>query len=241
MGRRRLAVWAGVAGALLAGGLEAAAQGRSGVPLERLTPEACARVRAVTDRPTLSTQGPQETFPCHPPTYRWLLDHPDQAARLWRLIGARCADVRDAGGGRFSWSDGQGSHVTWEALLRDPDVRVIYAEGTIRPGVLLPSCPFRAVVVVRVVEGDDGGRPAVRHRMELLVQTDSHAASLAARLLGASAPRLAEQYVGQLETFFGALAWYLGQHPEHAHALAEQLRRPPETDRPMPPQRAPAE
>jgi hypothetical protein len=40
-----------------------------------------------------------------------------------------------------------------------------------------------------------------------------------ARLLGPSAPRLAEQYLGQLQLFFSALVWYLDQHPERAAGL----------------------
>ena len=41
---------------------------------------------------------------------------------------------------------------------------------------------------------------------------ETHA--LAARLLGPSMPRMAEQYLGQLEMFFSALVWYIDQHPE---------------------------
>ena len=50
---------------------------------------------------------------------------------------------------------------------------------------------------------------------------------------GFSAPHLAQQYVGQMQMFYGALAWYLNQHPRHAEVLFEQLRRPAATDRPL--------
>jgi hypothetical protein len=82
-------------------------------------------------------------------------------------------------------------------------------------------------VVLNHQEGTDGGgKPAVRHQMDLILHTDSRAVSLATRLFGASAPRLAEEYVGQLEMFFGGLAWYLTQHPDKAAALFEDLKRP---------------
>ena len=47
-------------------------------------------------------------------------------------------------------------------------------------------------------------------------------------MLGASAPHLAEQYVGQMEMFFGALAWYLDQHPEQAEVMLKGIAHAPE-------------
>jgi hypothetical protein len=55
------------------------------------------------------------------------------------------------------------------------------------------------------------------------VQTDSQAAALITKLLGSSAPKLAEQCVGQMEMFFSALAWYVERHPERAGTLMSGL------------------
>lgn len=204
------------------------------IPLDELSPEVRGRVRAVVEQPTIRTRGPAETFPCHPPLYRWLLDHPDLAVRLWRCLGAKCTDIRDEGPGRFGWGDGQGSAVHWITVLNKPGQRVWYAEGTVKPGPLLPTVPVKAVVVLHLREGrDSAGRATLRHQVELALHTDSHAAALAARLLGASAPRLAEQYVAQMEMFFAALAWYLGEYPRQADLLFAQLQRPASTDRPL--------
>jgi hypothetical protein len=184
------------------------------IPLEDLPDGVRERVRAVVEQPTLSAHGPVEAFRCRPATYSWLLDHPDQAARLWQLLGARCAEIEDRGGGRFGWRDASGSDIQWETVLRGPRQRVWYAEGRARPGLLLPAVPVRAVVLLEHAEGKDrAGHPAVRHQMHLILHADSRGVALATRLLGATAPRLAEQYVGQLQMFFGALAWYLDQRP----------------------------
>jgi hypothetical protein len=197
------------------------------VPLEELPAGVRERVRAVLERPTLSTRGPLEAFHCRPALYYWLLDHPDLACRLWRGLGARCTDIYAQREGCFSWQDAQGGEVHWETVLRAPRQRVWYAEGKVRPGVMLPSVPVQAVVVLNHQEGSDGGgRPAIRHQMDLVLHTDSRAVKMAARLFGASAPRLAEEYVGQMEMFFGALAWYLTQHPDKAAVLFEELKRP---------------
>ena len=42
----------------------------------------------------------------------------------------------------------------------------------------------------------------------------------------ASGPKVAEQYVGQMEMFFAALSWYLDQHPEKAEEMFAEMRKP---------------
>jgi hypothetical protein len=110
-------------------------------------------------------------------------------------------------------------------VIHSPQQRVWYAEGRVRPAPLLPAATVRAVVVLHCCDGPDGeGRPAVRHQIDLVLHTDSRALALAARLFGASAPRLAESYISEMEMFFGALAWYLSDNPDRAQALFQHLR-----------------
>jgi hypothetical protein len=99
-------------------------------------------------------------------------------------------------------------------------MRIWFAEGNSKPARLVPTVPFRAVVVLHFGESHDStGRPLLEHQADLYMQTDSRTAALMARMLGASAPRLAEQGVAQLEMFFSALVWYLERHPDRAETL----------------------
>ncbi len=179
-----------------------------------------SRAQVVLDKPVLSVRGPLETFRCEPSVYYWLLDHPDRAVKAWLRLGARCTPIDDRGNGRFGYRDDQGSDVHWDAVVRDPDRRVWYAEGKVKASLLLPLVPIRAMIVLNVVEGKDArGRSVVRHQGEMILHIDSKAAALVTRALGASAPRLAEQYAGQIQTFFAALAWFLNEHPERVQEL----------------------
>ncbi len=194
------------------------------VPLDELPSPMRERVRAVLDRPTLSSHGPLEAFHCKPAMYYWLLDHPDSAMRFWRALGAKCADIQTIGEGSFLWKDATYGEVHWQTIVRTPKQRVWFAEGRVKPGVMLPAVSIQAVVVLNHEEGHDGsGSAAIRHQMDMVLHTDSRAVNLATRLFGASAPRMAEEYVGQMEMFFGALAWYLSDHPDKAKALFEEL------------------
>jgi hypothetical protein len=197
------------------------------VPVEQLPPAVQAGVRRVLEHPTLSARGPAEAFNCRADLYQWLVEHPDQAARLWRGLGAQCAGIETEGDGRFRWHDPQAGEIRWQTVLSTRRLRVWYAEGRVRPTPVLPSTAVQAVVVLQYAEGTDGeGKPALRHQIDLVVHTDSRALALAARVVGASAPHAAEQYVGQIEMFFGGLAWYLSENPDRARSLFARLRQP---------------
>jgi hypothetical protein len=179
-----------------------------------------ARVRQVIERPTLFSHGPAEAFTGRPALYQWLLDHPDRAIIAWRRLGATCTEITDCGGGRFLWKDGQGSEVSWQTIHNSSSLRIWYAEGQMRPGLLLPAVPVKAVLLLRHGDRPDGpGRMLLFHQADVFLQTDSKTATLLAQMLGPSAASLAEQGLGQVEMFFSALVWYLGQHPDRAARL----------------------
>ncbi len=190
------------------------------VPLEELPPAVRANVSRVIEHPTLFTRGPSEEFTGSPDLYQWLLDHPDRAAMAWRRLGAQCMDITDRGNGHFGWTDGQGSDVHWETIYRTPDLRIWYAEGSARPGPLLPAMPVRAVVVLHHAERHESeGHVALWHQADVFLQTDSKTAVVLTRMLGPSVPHMAEQGAAQLEMFFSALLGYCERHPDRAEKL----------------------
>ncbi len=194
------------------------------IPLERLPPTVRNAVRRVLERPTLNVQGPEELFRGQPALYLWLLGHPDQCVQLWRGLGARCMDVANLGNGRFGWTDGQGTQFHWETVYGDGRCRIWYGEGSSRPAFWFPTIPARAVVILRHAQmRDSAGRTLIQHQSELFLQLDNRAAALITRLLGSSAPRLAEQGLAQMQMFFSALVWYLDRHPERAEVLLPKL------------------
>jgi hypothetical protein len=149
-----------------------------------------------------------------------MLDHPDRVAVAWRRTGVACVDIVPKGGGKFGYDDGQGNQIVWETLAGNADGRIWFAEGHAKPGALLPTIPVRAVAVLRhTCHTDAEGRSVIRHSVELFLQTDSKAATLVARMLGPTAPRLAEQGAEQMLLFFSSMAHYLDRHPERSDIL----------------------
>jgi hypothetical protein len=214
-----------LAGLVRAGGGDPppATAGMPRIPLESLPFAIREGIQAVLDNPTLASKGIPETFNADPAMYHWLLGHADVVAKLWRLLGAKVSDINEHEG-LYSWQDGHGSDVHWYIAYRGKGIHAWYAEGKAKPTLLLPASPFRALAVLQYTEGKDpAGKPAIRHQVHFLLRCDGRAMALAARILGASAPHLAEQYLGHLQMFYGGLAWYLWQDDDRARRMFHQV------------------
>ena len=193
------------------------------VPMEQIPAAMREGLKVTLERPTLFTSGPTELFACKPAVYYWCLDHPDRAVIAWRRLGAKCVGINERGPGRFGYSDEHGTDIAWDTVVRGPNLRVWYAQGHVRPGPLLPLVPVKACVIFRHTEGrDERGRATIRHQADMFIHTDSTAVAIVSRLLGPSAPKMAEQCVSQMQMFFAGLAWYLERHPERAEALLSE-------------------
>jgi hypothetical protein len=180
-------------------------------------------------KPTVQAKGPLEVFACTPEQYYWLLDNPDRAVHAWRRLGAKCVTIERRGPSKFGYVDGTGSDVTWETIYQAPGVHIWFAEGKVKPSPVLPLVPVKALVILRYSEGKTPeGLVVVRHQSEMAIHTDSKAAAAVTKMMGNSAPKLAEQGLGQLQMFFSALSSFLDRHPE----LVDTIFREPKTAAP---------
>lgn len=177
-------------------------------------------VLGIVRRPTLSTKGTTEDVVCSPELFRWLLDHPDRVALAWRRLKVPCLEIADLGKGRFGWADGEGSDVVWQTVGTFPEGRVWYASGKVKAAAVAPTVPVKAVVVL-----SHPSRPltdkasAISPAAQAFVQSDSKAANVVLRVLGPTAPKVAEDAAEQLLFFFAGVARYIQAHPERAEEL----------------------
>jgi hypothetical protein len=190
------------------------------IPLASLDERAAALAKQVMDRPTVQARGPAETFICTPQQYYWLLDNPDRAVTAWRRLGAKCVSIERRGPDIFGYVDDAGTNITWEVVHKAPGLRIWFAEGKVKPSAVLPLVPVKALVVLHTKEGKTPeGKTVVHHFSEVAIHTDSVAATTLTKMMGQSAPKLAEQGLGQLQLFFSALSGYVGRHPERIEVL----------------------
>lgn len=183
-------------------------------------------VLAVVRKPTLSTKGASDELVCTPAVYEFLLDHPDRAALAWKRLKVPVVDIADRGQGRFAWTDPDGSELVWQTVGRFPEGRVWYASGKAKASAAAPMVPVKAVVILTHPGKANGdGTAALKPAVQAYLQTDSRAANLVLRLMGPTAPKLAEQGCEQLLFFFAGVARYCQAHPEKADELLAPAKK----------------
>ena len=177
-------------------------------------------VLKVVRNPTISTRATGEEVVCTVAVYEWLYEHPDRVALAWRRLKVPAITITDLGGGKFAWSDENGSEVVWQTVGTFADGRVWYATGKVKGAKLAPAIPIQGVIVVshpRKAEKD--GVALFTPTAQAFMHSDSRAANIALKALGPAAPRLAEDAAGQLLDFFGGIANYVQQRPKEADGL----------------------
>jgi hypothetical protein len=193
------------------------------IPWTDLNDRAAGLVKQMMDRPTVQARGPIDSFTCTPEQYSWLLDNPDRAVTAWRRLGAKCVSIQRRGPTKFGYTDEGGTDLTWELIHQAPGMRIWFAEGKVKASSVLPLVPVKALVVLRYTEGKTAeGASMVQHHSEVIIHTDSKAAAAVTKMMGQSAPKLAEQGLGQLQIFFSALSCYVDRHPERVDTLFRQ-------------------
>jgi hypothetical protein len=189
-------------------------------------PEFRDAVLKVVRSPTISTRAAGEQVVCTVAVYEWLYDHPDRVALAWMRLKVPAVTITDLGGGKFAWTDENGSEVVWQTVGTFADGRVWYATGKVKGGKALPAIPIQGVIVVtypKKVEKD--GVALFVPAAQAYLHSDSRAANLALKALGPMAPKLAEDAAAQLLEFFGGIAAHVQKHPKEANDLLGPPRK----------------
>jgi hypothetical protein len=190
------------------------------VPLDQMPAQTRDALSKVMKDPTLSAVSPVEEFVAHADMYEWLLDHPDRTAGAWRKLGVAAVEIKPLKDGRFCWKDENGSELVWQTVAQGPNGRVWYAEGKVKPGPLMPSVPVKAVAVLNHSDTPrTAGDSVIKQQIEVFLHTDSKTAATVTKMLGDSAPRMAQQGSEQLLMFFSGIAKYARDKPEKARAI----------------------
>jgi hypothetical protein len=195
------------------------------VNVDSLQPFVREALANVMQSPTITAVSAADEFCSSGDMYLWLLDHPDRVSLAWRRWKIGAIDITPQEGGRFVWKDDQGSELTWRTVSKNGDGRIWYAEGKVRPAALFPIVPIKAVAILRHgVRKREEGDPIIRHQVEVFLQTDSKAASIVLKMIGPTAPRMAEQGAEQMLLFFSGIAKYVEKNPSKAPSLLAERK-----------------
>ena len=152
------------------------------IPWDRLAPETSGLVRDVVMQPLVAKQVNGIAYRSRPEIFRYLLDHPDFAATMARVIKIGKYRVTPVPGG-YEADDGRGVHGVLRPVYADARRRVYYLAGRYDPPVL-PTMTGRAVLVL---DSSHVGSPDGGSRAEVTVvgflKVDSVLVRIVARVL----------------------------------------------------------
>ena len=177
-------------------------------------------VMKIVKQPTISTKAAAPDVVCTVSMYEWLFDHPDRVALAWQRLKVPAVPITDVGNGQFAWADENGSEVTWRVVGTFKDGLVWYATGRVKAAAAAPSVPVKAVAVLtRHQKAAKDGVASFSTGVQIYLVSDSKVATAAIRLMGPSAPKVAEQGAEQFLEFFNGIAEYVQKNPTKADAL----------------------
>jgi hypothetical protein len=185
-------------------------------------------VAGIIKAPTISAKANDDEFVAHPNVYDWLIEHPDRTTQAWKRLKVPCVDITDLGKGQFFWSDETGSELTWQTVGKFDHGVIWYATGKVKPGVLLPTVPVKAVAVLHSPRGSqdpDTGNATFKPTVQVYLLADSRVAAGLVKMMGPSAPKMAEEGAEQFLFFFSGIARYIYRKPDQLEILLAPAKK----------------
>jgi hypothetical protein len=182
------------------------------------------RLEAIARAASVSTRVEAEPFPARPEVFQYLLDHPEFATRVTRVLKtARYRIWREADG--LHLDDGWGAVGRLEIVYAVGGTRVMYARGVYRK-TLLPEIHGEAVVMIEygVRPGPDG-TPLIAATVTGFVKLDSGFLSAATKLVTPVARAKADREARTLVKVFAKVSRAAEEQPA---ALVQALAREPD-------------
>lgn len=220
MDARRTARLLLVSGLLLASAAVAGAAGPVTLPPE--VPDAArARVQPVTDQPSLAVKVDGEPFVARREVFEYLLDHPDFATHVTRVLKlARYRIWRTPAG--LSIDDGWGTVGTFELVHAATGLRLMYAKGIYQQRIL-PDIHGQAVVLIDFdTEPAGGGRSTISTAVTGFVRLDSRILNLASKLATSVASQKGEKEARRLVKLFARASRAIDADPAGVFAKVRQ-------------------
>jgi hypothetical protein len=183
-----------------------------------------ARLEAVAQNATVSTRVEADPFPARPEVFQFLLDHPEFATRVTRVLKvARYRIWREADG--LHLDDGWGTVGRFDIVQATAGRRVMYARGVYQKA-LLPDIHGEAVVMLEYVvrKAPDGTR-LIAPTVTGFVKLDSGLLAAASKMVTPVARARAEKQARTLVRVFSKVCRATEERPA---ALVQDLTREPD-------------
>ncbi len=196
----------------------------SGLPTERLTAQAKARIESVTDRPTLYRRLPTQAINCDEDLFLLLTRKPETIIGIWDLMDITNVKAKRTGPYQFDASDGSGTTCKIDLIYGDRNLHVFFADGMYDGKFTQKPIRGKGVFVLKTsyAAARDGSTTVVG-ALDCYVKFESLGADLIARSLGVLIGKSADHNFTETAKFISQISGARQNNPHGMLDLAEQM------------------
>jgi hypothetical protein len=200
------------------------------IPLNKLSPDDRAKVKAVLSNISLFRRLPTRVVDCDPEFYAFLVRHPDIVVNIWEMFKISRLKLREVDDGEFRIAESAGATATIRFVYQNHDTHVIYGEGVYEGALLARSVKGRGVLVLKSgYVRETNGRYYVTSRMDSFLSIEPAGAELVTKTISPVLGKTVDNNFIQTLAFVGSLSRTAETNSRGVQRLGEQLTHvPPE-------------
>lgn len=194
------------------------------LPAHRLTPQAQARINAITERPTLYRRLPTQAINCDEDLFLFLTRKPEAIIGIWDLMDITNVQAERVGPYQFSASDGSGTTCTVDLIYGDRNLHVFVADGMYDGKFAQKPILGKGVFVLKssYATAADGSTTVIG-TLDCYVKFESLGADLIARSLGVLIGKSADHNFVETAKFISQISGASQNNPHGMLDLASQM------------------
>ncbi len=196
------------------------------IPVDRLSPEAWAKVKWVLDHTSVYRRLPLRVVICDAELYRFLVQHPDVVVNIWQALGVSHLAMRQMDSDTYQVDDDAGTSGTLQFLYRSPDLQLIYVDGRYTGRMFGHHVRGRGVMMLRSgFVRDEAGRIFVTSRLDAFMNIEPESAEFLSKTFQPLVGKVADYNFVQAADFVGSLSRTAEVNPPGMQRLAGRLEK----------------
>jgi hypothetical protein len=202
------------------------------LPLHRLTQQAQARLREISERPTLYRRLPTQAIRCDEELFLFLTRKPESIIGIWDLMGITKVQTTRVGPYRFDAVDGSGTRCRVDLIYGDRNLHVFVADGEYDGRFTQKPIRGKGVFIFKssYAQAADGGT-TVTGTLDCYVKFESLGADLVARSLGGLIGKSADHNFIETARFISQISQACEVNPDGMLDMVERMPQVDETTR----------
>ena len=198
------------------------------LPMNRLTPQARARINSIAKKPTIYRRLPTQAINCDRDMFLFMTRKPEALVAIWDLMEITQVKTRRTGPYQLEADDGAGTKCVVDLIYGDNNLHIFVADGSYSGKMTKGTIRGSGVFVLRssYTRSSTGGT-TVTGALDCFVHFDNLGADLVARTLSGMIGRSADNNFIETARFIGQVSQASAKNPA---AMKDVARRLPQVD-----------